>query len=354
MLFIGEPLKEYVATIQRDGDFSNTPLVGFAGDVVPNMASYTRMAATQFGVGCTIDVLTAIGPEGDAPSDNALADLQARDLHLHPYTKRLPGKELGTVINLKNTDGSPSQEKVRLERRDSAFRDLLNDATSQDLATITDGYTHIVVSGTSLACIRERAKLVAVLQAAKKNDPPPLLIVTTNLRPPNWQMPDAEHGGGLSPGDPRWGQKARHWLNAIIQLADIVFANFTDERNLRGCQTPHEVGDTLRLLRPEAELIITNDAEPILAIYRDGDVQRSICLSVHPAPKVVDTVGAGDAFAGTYVAARMAGHSAPDAAEWALTIASQVIGFDGALPRSGASLKFATRTVDAPRNSHPL
>jgi 2-dehydro-3-deoxygluconokinase len=354
MLFIGEPLKEYIATTEPDGTLSNQSFTGFAGDVAPNMASYTQVVAAQFGIPCTIDVLTAVGPEGDGQSDDIVADFKARSLNIHPYTKRLAGKELGIVINLKNTDGSQSQEKVRLDRSNSAFRDLLNDATHQDLATMADGYTHVVVSSTSLACVLDRAKLITLLREARTNDPPPRIVVSTNLRSPNWQMPDREHPGGLSPHDHAWRQKAQHWLDAVIQLADVVFANFTDERSLRGCETPEEVGQVLRRLNEKAEILITNDADPVLAIYDDGERQRCVRVSVHPAEQVIDTVGAGDAFAGTYVAARMAGRDWLAAVECALAIASQVVGFDGAVPRNGRSLVFDPRVLGAPTVPYPL
>ena len=340
MLFIGEPLKEYIATVEPGGTLSHASFTGFAGDLAPNMASYTRMAATRFGVACTIDVLTAVGPLGDPSSDGMLADLTSRGLGIHSYSKRLPATALGIVINLKNPDGSPSADKVRLVRSDSPFRDLLTDATDEDLVAITRGYAHIVISGTSLACVRDRGKLVAILRKAKCRDPAPQVILSTNLRPSNWQMPDRDHPAGLSPQDDEWRRKARRWLDDVIGLADIICANFTDECTLRGSGTPVEAAETLRRLSDGAEVIVTNDAEPIVAVYGSRDAGATVMLPVHPVAAVIDTVGAGDAFAGTYLAARMAGHDVPAAAEWGLAIAAQVVGFDGALPRDGRSLVF--------------
>jgi 2-dehydro-3-deoxygluconokinase len=314
------------------------------------MASYTRRAATRLGVNCAIDVLTAVGTADDPLSTEILADLKSHSLGIHPGTKRLPGKHLGIVINLKDKTGAPAREKVRLDRRNSAFRDLLDGAAETDLASMTEGYSHIVVSGTSLACIRDRASLLVLLESARLANPSPQIIVCTNLRASNWQMPDRDDPSGLTPDDAAWRQKARRWLDAAIELADVVFANFADERQLRGCESPRDAVEELRALNAHAEIVVTDDAFPILVSYGAGDEQRLETLGVPPTGAVVDTVGAGDAFAGTYLAARLAGRSCYAAAECALAIATQVVTFDGALPRHGKSLVFDPGLFDTPHD----
>jgi len=354
MLCIGEPLKEYVATCQPDGQLTDERLIGFAGDVAPNMASYAKMAAREFDVPCTIDVLTALGAQGDAPSDGAIKDLQDRGLGIHLYTKRFANKSMGTVTNLKTPDGTQAAEKVRLDRKDSAFRDLLNDATDDDLRRMAKDYTHIVVSGIPLACVRERAKLVRLLQYAKENVPPAKVIVSTNLRPSNWQMPDNEHVDGIKPADPAWKEKARRWLDEIIPMADTLVANFTDEKNLRGSTEPTQTAKNLRRLNPKAEIVLTDDDKPIQLMYHDGKRDVATSMHIHRAEKVVDTVGAGDSLAATYVFAREAGYSPVQAARFGTYVASQVVGFDGALPKVGELLSFTLPGVRASEiTAHP-
>jgi 2-dehydro-3-deoxygluconokinase len=164
-------------------------------------------------------------------------------------------------------------------------------------------------------------------------------------------MPDHEHPAGLAPYEGAWRHKAQRWLDAVIPLADVIFANFSDERTLRGCETPEAVGQALRRLNARAEIVITNDADPIRAMCDDRDLDRCDTMSIHPVRHVVDTVGAGDAFAGTYLAARLAGREWSAAIACALTIASQVVGFDGALPRNGRSLVFDPKVFGAPQRS---
>jgi 2-dehydro-3-deoxygluconokinase len=148
-----------------------------------------------------------------------------------------------------------------------------------------------------------------------------------------------------------WQQKARRWLDAAIEMADLVFANFADEHQLRGCETPCEAAQELRALNAHAEIVVTNDALPVLVSYAVGEEHRLDTLDVPPAGAVVDTVGAGDAFAGTYLAARLVGRASRAAAECALAIATQVVTFDGALPRHGRSLVFDPGLFDTPRGA---
>ena len=317
------------------------------------MASYTRRAATRLGVKCAIDVLTAVGTGDDPLSTEILADLKSHSLGIHPGTRQLRGKQLGIVINLKDKAGAPAREKVRLDRRNSAFRDLLDGAPDTDLAWMTEGYSHIVVSGTSLACILDRGRLLALLDSARLADPSVQIILCTNLRASNWQMPDRDDPSGLSPDDAEWRRKARRWLDPVIMSADVVFANFADERQLRGCEAPREAIEEFRALNTHAEIVVTNDALPILVSYPAGEQQRIDTLGVPPTEAVVDTVGAGDAFAGTYLAARLAGRSCYAAAECGLAIATQVVTFDGALPRRGISLVFDPALFDTPRDPRP-
>jgi 2-dehydro-3-deoxygluconokinase len=315
------------------------------------MASYARRAATRLGINCAIEVLTAVGTSDDPLSTEILAHLKSYSLGIHRDTKRLPGKQLGIVINLKDKTGAPAREKVRLDRRNSAFRELLDEAGETDLSRMAEGYSHLVVSGTSLACILDRASLLVLLESARLANRSLQIIVCTNLRASNWQMPDREDPFGLSPNDIAWRQKARRWLDAAVELADVVFANFTDERQLRGCETPREAAEELRALNAHAEIVVTDDASPVLVSYMAGEEHGLDSLDVPPVDAVVDTVGAGDAFAGTYLAARLAGRSCHAAAECAIAIATQVVTFDGALPRQGKSLVFDPGLFDTPQDT---
>lgn len=53
-------------------------------------------------------------------------------------------------------------------------------------------------------------------------------------------------------------------------------------------------------------------------------------VAAQPVEKVVDTTGAGDAFAGAFAAALVAGRSLPDAVRWGVIAGGQAVQFEGA------------------------
>ncbi len=343
ILCIGEPLKESVGVKRPDGTLTDVETTGFAGDMAPNMASYARMAADALGVKCDIDVLTAVGPLGDGPSDAAIQDLQNRGLGIHPATRRIPGKTLGSVTNLKTAGGETHPEKVQMDRQQSAFRDVLNDASDDDLRDMVKGYSHVVVSGIPLACVREREKLVKLLQFAKAQEPPSKIVVSTNLRPANWKMPDKDYPEG-TPQDEAWKSKARHWLDQIVPMADMVFANTTDENAIRQNGASEAVAATLRTINPSADIVVTDDDKPIFVRSCHPVMHEDVSaeVPVAKAGPVLDTTGAGDSLAATVLISTLKQPNLRTAVERGTHVAAQVIGFKGALPEVGKTLSFDT------------
>jgi sugar/nucleoside kinase (ribokinase family) len=340
ILCIGEPCKEYVAIRRENGTLKNKRFTGFCGDVAPNVATYFALAAKELGLPCRVDILTAFGSVGEKYSDMAVKDIKKRGVKLHRYTKRLKGKRLGTVINLKNPDGTGADEKVRLRRRNSAFRDLFNSTTSAELQSIVKGYSYIIVSGIPLGCIRERDKLIELLQWTRDNQPATRIIVSTNLRPSNWQMPDKENPKGIPAENDAWKVKARHWMKKMLPTASIVFANFKDEKKVRGSKSPLQAGERLHRLSPNADIVVTNDEKPI-HVFREQGKRLSVSrINIHPAIEVVDTVGGGDALLATSIVGQKTGDAFLQSVRRGSYVASQVVGFDGANPPKGVKVSF--------------
>ncbi|MFT4259025.1 PfkB family carbohydrate kinase, partial [Microbacterium sp.] len=88
------------------------------------------------------------------------------------------------------------------------------------------------------------------------------------------------------------------------RLADIVFVGLDEARVLWGSERPEEV----RALLPGVAELVVKDAERGATAFM-GDAVRTV-----PAPpvEVTEAVGAGDAFAAGYLAARLGG-SDPEA-----------------------------------------
>lgn len=167
----------------------------------------------------------------------------------------------------------------------------------------------LFLTGVSLAILPppDRARALTLLDR-----PEGLLAFDPNVRPSLWENEAV----------------MRSTIEAAMARADIVLPSGDDAERLWGPAEPSEhVRHCLALGAGEVALtlgahgcLLTTAGEPPIAI------------AAEPA-KVVDTAGAGDAFNGAYLAARLTGESPEAAARAGLALAAKVIGRRGALPK---------------------
>ncbi len=343
MLFIGEPLNESVGIKLADGKIVDIESKGqFAGDIAPNMAAYAGMAANAMGKEVDIEVFTGVGGEGDQASIAVLSDLQRRGCKLHPMSARINGKTLGSIINLLLPEGGPHPDKVKLDRAESAFREVMGGFDRQKIKEIVSRCDFIVVSGIPLACVKDKEKFLMLLEEAKAKKPAAKVVISTNLRFINWKMPSPDFPEGIS-DDGVARAEAIKWQNRMLSHADIIFANAKDENQLRG--DSDAAGAISRLLgqarNKDATIILTNDEQPINISYVSGSMRKTEMLRIHATDSVVDTVGAGDSLAATTLIAQLAGYNdIITSVRLGTYVASQVVGIKGALPPVGQTLSF--------------
>jgi sugar/nucleoside kinase (ribokinase family) len=137
-----------------------------------------------------------------------------------------------------------------------------------------------------------------------------------NLRPSLW--PD--------------GQTMRDTLNRLARDADWVLPGLAEGQLLTGCDTPEAIAGFYLAQGAKAVLVKLGAAGAYLRTA-DGEVHQSPGVAV---PVIVDTVGAGDAFAVGIVSARLEGLAWPEAmarANWIAAQALQVVGDMEGLPR---------------------
>jgi 2-dehydro-3-deoxygluconokinase len=118
---------------------------------------------------------------------------------------------------------------------------------------------------------------------------------------------------------------ARAVIEAAIGLADIVLPSADDLNLLYGASAPEALAARLWRLHAR-EIALTTGADGCLVVTPDGRAALSA-----PEVSVVDTSGAGDAFNGAYLAARLAGSAAMEAAERGLAVAARVVAAPGAI-----------------------
>lgn len=138
-----------------------------------------------------------------------------------------------------------------------------------------------------------------------------------NFRPHGWK-------GDLS--------RARAVFAEALKRVDIALPAYDDEAVLWGDPSPEATVERLQAFGAK-EIVVKNGPNGALVADRD---KRDIV----PVPEVirpVDATAAGDGFNAGYLAARLSGAKATDAAAAAHKLAGQVIGHQGAIvPRVGA------------------
>jgi ribokinase len=124
---------------------------------------------------------------------------------------------------------------------------------------------------------------------------------------------------------------------------DVFFPNADEAAALSGESEPEAAAEVLHERLPGALIAVKLDREGCL-ISEGGRSTRLQTTEVRP---VVDATGAGDAFAGAFVACRARGWSADRAAMAANRVAAWVVARFGARPQSDRELEGIRRELDA-------
>jgi ribokinase len=115
---------------------------------------------------------------------------------------------------------------------------------------------------------------------------------------------------------------------------DVFLPNFEEGQVLTGLDEPEAIAAALAKLYPQAMIMLKLDAEGAL-VYDNGITTR-----VPPATNnLVDATGAGDSFAGAFLASYLGGATPVEAAHYATTISAWVIEHLGARPEPDARLR---------------
>jgi 2-dehydro-3-deoxygluconokinase len=272
---------------------------GFGGDTL-NTAVYLA----RLGIG--VDYITALGD--DPLSDEMIAGWSAEGVGT-TRVARLPGKLPG--LYLISTDDR-GERRFFHWRESAAARSLLDLPETDDLLASLANYDLIYLSAITLSIYTDsgRTKLLAALRQARSRGA--RIAFDTNFRARGW--PDLDI--------------ARAVFAAAFETSDIVLASTEDLLPLY----PNESDEGLLAKIPGSEVMLKL-AQPASLLHIDGHTQRIVAEPVRVA--VVDTTAAGDSFAAAYLAARLQGREAPEAARDGHHLAGVVVCHPGAIvPRS--------------------
>ncbi len=193
-------------------------------------------------------------------------------------------------------------------RADAAARRLADEPLA--LAKSLENRALVYFSGITLAILGEPARNT-LLDALKVTRAAGALIAfDPNYRPRLW--PEVE--------------TARVAIEQALGATDIALPTFPDEQALFGDANPRAAAERIAELGV-AEIVVKN-GEDAAMILSDGKQEAVPAIHV---PSPVDTTGAGDSFNGAYLAARLAGIDAIEAARKAHSVAAAVVQVRGAL-----------------------
>jgi 2-dehydro-3-deoxygluconokinase len=279
--------------------------LGFAGDTY-NTAVYLRRVADALGLDVEVGYLTGVGD--DSHSDAMREAWRAEGIEDRAIT--VPGAAPGLYVVETDECG---ERRFSYWRSDSAARRLFGGV---DWLPAIDGDA-LYLSGITLQLLscEPLTALLETLDALRADGA--RVVLDTNYRPAGWPT----------------RASARQAIDAVARLSDTVFASVEDEALLHGAATAQGTLDRLLALGPR-EVVVKDGARGAWLAAGELRVHRP---AVVPA-RIVDTTAAGDALAGAFLAAQLAGYGPERALELALGVAAAVIGQPGALTPRGLPL----------------
>lgn len=286
--------------LELQGEAFGTMRQTFGGDTLNSAVYLARLAA---GRGVEVQYATAVGT--DSLSEGLLTRWQAERVGVDLVRRvqdRLPGLYLIEV-------DERGERRFSYWRDQSAARSYF-DGPGSPLEDASERFDALYLSGISLAILPPagRERLLALMGAMRARGA--LVAFDNNYRPRLWAH----------------AAEARAVFTRAFAQATLALVTADDHQALMGLATLEEGIAAARAL-PAPELVIKRGAQPTLVRSAGAWAEAAI----EPVPQVVDTTAAGDSFAAGYLACRLLGAAAPDAARFGNRVAARVIQHRGAL-----------------------
>lgn len=276
---------------------------GFGGDTLNTAVYLARQSDKQLRV----DYVTALGT--DSFSDQMIAAWQQEKVET-ALVQRLDNKMPGLYFIETDDHG---ERTFWYWRNDAAARFWLDSTQADLICQQLAHYDYLYLSGISLAILpaASRDKLMALLSTCRQNGGK--VIFDNNYRPRLW-------------ADKASAQQA---YAEMLRHTDMAFLTLDDEDLLWGEQPLDAVIARTRAAGVQ-EIAIKRGADSCLVAVGDEPL-RDVAAIKLAKEKVIDTTAAGDSFSAGYLAVRIAGGSAEDAAARGHLTASTVIQHRGAI-----------------------
>ncbi len=192
-------------------------------------------------------------------------------------------------------------------RGQSAARTLARDRAELSAAIGAADWLHL--SGITLAILPPDGRERLLAEVARRRDAGARLSFDPNYRPGLWENT----------------RSARDWTGRAAAMADLVFPSFSDEATLWGDTDPQVTAARYRVAGA-GEIVVKDGAGPV-TLWAGTELFQISPVLANPR----DPTGAGDAFDGAYLAARIAGLAPEAAARRARDLGARVTEWPGAL-----------------------
>lgn len=277
---------------------------GFGGDSLNTAVYIARQADAQQ---LSVDYVTALGD--DSFSSEMIAAWQQEHVGTS-MIQRMSNKLPGLYVIETDTQG---ERTFYYWRNDAAARYWLEGDRSDEICRQLTHFDYLYLSGISLAILspQSREKLMALLTSCRQNGGK--VIFDNNYRPRLWPSTEVT--------------KAAYQL--MLASTDVAFLTLDDETLLWG-EVPIDKVIARTRAAGVSEIVIKRGAGSCLVSLPNQPLLEVPAVKL-PASSVIDTTAAGDSFSAGYLAVRLSGGSAEQAARRGHLIASTVIQHRGAI-----------------------
>ncbi len=273
----------------------------FGGDTLNTAVYLARLAGGAFDVAYA----SALG-DSDSFSDAMLASWAAEGIDTG-FVERRAGELPGLYTIEVDAAG---ERRFAYWRQHSAARNYFaSDASPLERRAAEIDLLYL--SGISLAILPQagRDRLFALIDWLRAKGA--RFVFDNNYRPRLWSSAD----------------EARQTYAAAYARADIALVTLSDEMDVQSIADEAQAIEFACAL-PCREVVIKRGASPTLVRAIDGSRTE---VATEPVPTVVDTTAAGDSFGAGYLAARLHGLGAAQAAAVGNRLAAAVIQCPGAI-----------------------